>query len=59
MADPHADEKARLRGTITAGRGTAYFVHIQNTGGTAMCKMAQLNGLAAPQAPPLALAPSL
>ena len=51
-ADPHADEKARLRAEMAAGRGTAYFVHIQNAGGTSMCKMAQRNGLAAPQESP-------
>ena len=50
--DPHADEKARLRAEMAAGRGTAYFVHIQNAGGTSMCKMAQRNGLAAPQESP-------
>ena len=47
--DPHANEKTQLRAAMAAGRGTAYFVHIQNAGGTAMCKMAQRNGLAAPQ----------
>ena len=50
--DPHADEKTQLRAAMAAGRGTAYFVHIQNAGGTAMCKMAQRNGLSAPQVTP-------
>ena len=50
--DPHAAEKDELRSAFLSGQGTAYFVHIQNAGGTSMCKLAQKNGLPAPAEAP-------
>ena len=44
----HAAERARGR----AAGWPAYFVHIQNAGGTTMCRLARLNGVAAPEEAP-------